>query len=193
MKALAEDEMLLTRCLKAALFDGRVYKIQSTVNQPVLQGLVVVLAVSICFGLGLRSMPLGLAEIPNNKESFISNENLVMAVAIHTLIFGWILWGVLAWYVGTKLLNGNASLRAILSSLGIAYGPGILLIFSPIPFNIGTSIVIIARLWILMAAFVAIAYTEDYRGWWKMKAVIPAFLGWFLVFVILQGLIIPLN
>ena len=186
-----EDKMLLNRCLRAALLDGRVYKIQSTVHQPVLQGLIVVLVVSVCFGLGIRSMPLDLPEIPNNRYSFISSENLVMAVAIHTLIFGWLIWGLLTWYIGTKLLNGYASLRALLSSLGIAYSPGILLILSTIPLNIGTSLVIIARLWILMAAFVAIAYTEDYRGWWKIKAVIPAFLGWFLVFVILQGLIIP--
>ncbi len=177
--------MLLTRALRAALLDGRVYDEVREVSQPVLQALIIVLAAAIAFGLGIRSLPIQGFEDPEGLLSFLGAENMVMLVAINTMVLGWLVWGAVAWFLGSGVLGGSAGFRSILGSIGLAYAPGVLLILAPLPLFIGPTIEGVTRLWLLASVLVAFRHTQE-TSWWK--ALIPAIIGWLLAIWILPGL-----
>ena len=171
---------MLKQAVRAAFFDRRVYKEINEGGESMFLAFVVVAAVAVAFGLGIRDVTV---------EGFEDAQGLLVLVAISTMMVAWGLWAVVAWFVDARLLGGSASYRRLLRVLGVASGPGVLLVFLPVPF-IGEAVVIIARLWMLAAGTVAVRET---MGTTTLRAVIPTALGWFIGHLIFPGVMIPVD
>jgi len=89
-------------------------------------------------------------------------------------IVGWVIWSAITLLVGTKLFNGQADLGEMLRVLGYAQIPNILRVLGFIP-CIGPLITLVAAIWSLVAAFIAIRQGLDIDN---TKALLTVFIGW---------------
>jgi hypothetical protein len=71
-----------------------------------------------------------------------------------SVIFGWFIWSVVTWFVGTRFFQGKADLGEMLRVIGFAYIP---LVFSIIPCVGG----VIGIIWAIAAGFIAIRQGLD--------------------------------
>lgn len=95
-------------------------------------------------------------------------------------LFGWLLWAGVTYLVGDKLLGGTATWGELLRTLGYAQAPGVLLILGFLPL-IGWLVGVLVFFWLLATGIVAIRQALDFS---TGKAILTAFLGWILAFVI---------
>lgn len=95
-------------------------------------------------------------------------------------LFGWLLWAGVTYLIGDKLLGGTATWGELLRTLGYAQAPGVLLILGFIPL-IGWLVGVLVFFWLLATGVVAIRQALDFS---TGKAILTAFLGWILAFVI---------
>ena len=170
---------MLKRALKAAVLNGSAYEGVRDEPQPLIGAMAVVGVTAIAYALAVRNQPLGGEVAPG----------LVASLAVSTTLVGWGLWSATAWYFGSRLFGGDATYRALLRGIGTAYGPGILLVLISLP-NVGVSIEIVARLWMLVAVTTAIKHTQGH-GWFR--AVIASVFGWTLSQWVLPGFLLPVG
>lgn len=171
---------MLLAAVRAAVLDGSVYKEINETPEHMLRALVVVLAVSVAFGLGIRG---------NLLESFGDSQLMAMLIPASTVLVGWVLWTFVAYVIGTRLLGGSASNRLLLRGIGIAHSPGILMALFAF-FNdsaIGDAILTLSLFWMLAAATVAVREIQG-QGW--VRAIIPTTIGWILGELILRAIIL---
>ncbi len=160
--------------IRAAMLDGSVYREIGDEPGAMFRSLGIVLAVAVAVGLGqMNSDFVGLEGSPT----------LVLLVVTSTVVLGWLLWGTIAYVVGSRALGGDASHRMLLRSLGLAYTPGIVMVFASTP-AVGGAASFLGPLWILASGMVAVRETLG-KGW--LRAVLPGVAGWFLAVVILPG------
>ena len=95
-----------------------------------------------------------------------------------TILLGWLLWAVIAYFVGTAL-EGKSSIMEMARTLGYANAPGLLGLFAFIP-CVGWLIAIAGVLLSLAAGVIAIRESMEFD---TTKAVVTAILG-FIVFII---------
>ena len=94
---------------------------------------------------------------------------------------GWLLWAVLMFLIGTKLLprpGMSVKLGTFLGVVGFSSAPGILRMLGLIP-KIDVVFFFAALVWMLMAAVVAVKAVFQYTGVWQAVAV--AVIGWVIV------------
>ena len=154
----------LVQILRAAVLDGRVYKEIAAESETLFPALAVVVAAGIALGLGTQ-----------NETVVGLKRALLMAMAINSVIMGWGLWGFVAYAIG-RLIGGKATYRAMVRSLGIVYGPGILTLFLAAP-TFGGIFLIIARFWLLAAGLIAVSETHEYG---VLRGLLPTILGWYM-------------
>ena len=171
---------MLRQAIRAALLDRRVYKEINEGGESMILALLVVAAVAVAFGLGIKDIEV---------EGFEDAQGMLVLVAISTSMVGWGLWAIVAWFVGTQLLGSESSYRRILRVLGVASGPGVLLVLLPVPV-VGTTLFSISRLWMLVAGTVAVRET---MGTTTIRAVIPTATGWFIGQLLFTGFMIPVT
>ena len=157
---------MLKRALKAAVLDGSAYEGVHDEPQPLIGAMAVVGVTAIAFGLGVRSQTFGSGVSPD----------YVASVIISATLISWGIWSATAWFLGSRLFGGPASYRTLLRAIGTAYGPGILSILIPVPI-VGPWVVLVGRLWMLVAVTVAIRQTQGH-DWTRAGA--AALLGWWL-------------
>ena len=163
---------MLAMAIRAAMLDGRIYGQIGDEPQAMFRSLGIVVAVAVAFGLGqMNSDFAGLQGSPT----------LVLLVVATTVVLGWLLWGTIAYIVGSRVLGGDASHRMLLRSLGLAYAPGIVMVFASTP-AVGGAVGFVGPVWILASGMVAVRETLA-KGW--PRAVLPGVAGWFLAVVIL--------
>lgn len=131
---------------------------------------IIVAVVALLSGIG------GAIEAPNFLTAFLAT--LVWAFV------GWFVWAAITYFVGTSLFGGQADLGEMLRVLGYAQAPLILRVLTFI-FCLGFIINVIASLWALLAAFIAIRQGLDVDN---LKALLTAVIGW-LVYVVGSWLI----
>mgnify|MGYP001212509629 CR=1 FL=1 len=164
---------MLARAIRAARFDGEVYKDIGGEPESIFQALGIVILAALAFGLGIRSEPIqGLEE----------SATFVMLVAIATIMVGWVLWASVAYWIGTGLLGGQADHRILLRSVGIAYGPGVLMAMSGVP-AVGPAFFSISLLWLLATVTVAVRETQSFG---VGRAFLCTIIGWFLALWLLR-------
>ena len=113
--------------------------------------------------------------------SAIGSDNFVLGF-LSTLIWafvGWFIWAGVTYWVGTSLFEGQADLGEMLRVLGYAQVPGILRVLTFIP-CLGWIIGIVAWIWSLAAAFIAVRQGLDVDN---TKALLTVLIGWFIVFI----------
>lgn len=106
-------------------------------------------------------------------------------ITIIGALIGWIVWAVLTWLIGTKLLpepQTEADIQQMLRTLGFAASPGLLRVFAIIPV-IGWIILIIANIWMLVAMVVGVRQALDYKS--TGRAVGVCIIGFIIEMIIM--------
>jgi hypothetical protein len=165
--------MTFMYALQAAVLDRRVYQNITEDREWFLRAFSTVLAAALLFGLGLRSIsrPEDIQERFPAWLSQVGVDTLIVLLGISTVFLSWIMWSVIAYYIGSKLLRGSASYKLTLRSIGLAYGPGVFTLF--IFWRV--DLIMLVMLWILATDAIAIKETQKF-GWFK--SFIPVMFGW---------------
>jgi len=105
-----------------------------------------------------------------------------------TTLIGWYIWAFSTYFVGVRLLpeaETNVNRKAVLRAMGFASSPGLIRLLGLIPNLAGTTI-LVASIWMLMAAVVAIKQAMNYKSIYRAVGV--CMIGW-IISAISQGLI----
>ena len=170
---------MLRRALRAVLLKREVYIEVCERPETVVQTFVLVLLT----GISMASGGMGVFEgDPQERLAIGSFVNRLIGVwiGVVTALLGWVLWGGVTFFIGSKFLGGRASYNEVLRVLGIGYAPGILFILMSLPI-VGIAVWILLSLWILVAAVVGQRAIQEF-DW--LSSLLSTFLGWF-VFVFL--------
>jgi hypothetical protein len=107
----------------------------------------------------------------------------------------WYVWVFLTYLIGAKLFpmsQTSVSHREVWRTLGFASAPGVLRVFGAVPGCTGTAF-LVAAVWMLIAAVVAVRQAWDYTS--TARAVGVCLIGWlvhvflllFLLLLLCQG------
>ena len=93
-------------------------------------------------------------------------------------LLGWVIWATLIYLIGTKLLpeeQTESSVGELLRTLGFASAPGLLRVFTVVPF-FGWFLAVAISIWMLIATVIAVRQALDYES--TGRAVAVCFIGW---------------
>ena len=159
----------LTGSFDAIRLDPTLYRQVADDEQYTTEAFMIVLMVSL-FSAGGAAIGAAMADA-NPVLTFITS-------LLSTILLGWLLWAVIAYFVGTAL-EGKSSVMEMARTLGYANAPGLLGIFAFIP-CIGWLVAFAGILLSLAAGVIAIRESMEFD---TTKAVVTAILG-FVVFII---------
>ncbi len=160
---------IFARALRAAFFIPSAYEGLDDDPWSALQALGVGAAAAISLGVGFRDETLAAFEGP---------PVLGFLWAANTVIVGWVLWTLLAFFIGSRILGGTGNFRQILRALGFAFAPGVLLGLRSTP-DVGGALYFVVIVWILASG--TLALKETLKISW-LKAVPVGVIGWFVTF-----------
>ena len=103
-------------------------------------------------------------------------------VSFSTVMVGWMMWAFVAKAI-CNMMGSEIDFRASMRSMGIAYSPGIFLVFASIPL-IGSYLFLIISIWLMVTVTRAIGSANNVGF---LKALIPGFLGWLMSWILLMG------
>jgi hypothetical protein len=154
---------LTSRILGSARLDPQSYEEVESDHQANIQAVGVVLfsSVAAAIGTGVRDV-----------SSILS----VLVVAIAS----WIIWVLLAVFIGTKLLptpETRADFGQVLRTTGFSASPGILRVFGLVPV-VGWYIFAAATVWMLLTFVIAVRQALDYTS--IGRALVVCLLGWII-------------
>jgi hypothetical protein len=163
----------MARIIRAAQLESRLYEEVETDKNATSQALVVVL---------LSSLAASIGAFTHTGLSGLVIGGLVALLA-------WYIWTFITYIIGVKLFpvsQTSASHRELCRTLGFASAPGVLRVFGAIPGLTGIAF-LVAAVWMLIAAVIAIRQACDYPSTARAAGVcIP---GWlvhvFLLFCLL--------
>jgi len=112
--------------------------------------IVAITAVSLGIGAALGAMAGGQA----------GGGVVRLLVGVIGALVGWAVFSFVAYFIGTKLFNADATWEEVLRTLGYAYTPMVVGIVGIIPI-IGGLIILVAALWTLYLSFIAIRSALD--------------------------------
>ena len=156
------------RMVRAAKLDVNLYEEVEADKQAMGQAMGVVVLSSLAAGIG----SVGTTGI---------NGLLLGTLAA---LFGWFIWALMTFYVGTKLLpepQTEADYGELLRTIGFSSSPGVLRILGVVPL-LGTIIFVVCGIWMLVAMVIAVRQALDYKSTWRAVGV--CVIGW-----IIQGLL----
>ncbi len=156
---------MISMVLRAALLDASVYHELRDHPSAFLYALGTLAVAAVAFSVGVWVWSL---------QELEGAEIAAIPLAAVTTLVGWVIWTIINYLVGVRMLGSGASYRQILRALGVAYGPGVLMFLAAIP-GTGLFVFIFSSLWTLASGTVAMKATQEV-GW--VRAVIPAFFGW---------------
>jgi len=179
---------LVDRMIRAAKLDANLYIEVESDATATRQALLVVLIYSVCFGIGFGFVDLfGLG-----VEYFFIR---LFAALIGAIVF-WLVWSRITYFIGTTLFKGPeepwrsiATYGELLRSIGFAATPGVLLIFSFIPFPFGGVVVLVAGVWTFIASVIAVREALDFTTW---RAIGTCVVGAFVYVLFSLGLTLGL-
>jgi len=159
--------------IRAAKLESRLYKEVATDKNATTQALVVVLLSSLAASIG-ASTHAGLG-------------GLVMGGLVALL--AWYIWTFITYIIGVKLFPASqtsAGHPELWRTFGFASAPGVLRVFGAVPGLTGIAF-LVAAVWMLLAATMAVRQTLDYTS--TVRAAGVCVPGWlvhvFLLFFLL--------
>jgi hypothetical protein len=164
---------LIGRVLRAARLDKGLYAEVEAEKSLTQQALLVVIIASLLSGIGsfLGSLIAG---------SGFGSALLGLVVGIAIAIVGYFIWAFIAYIVGTRLFQGTADHGELQRTLGYAFAPTALGLFSFIP-CVGPLIAVVGFIWTLVCGVVAVQEALDFD---LGKAVLTVLIGWIVWFVV---------
>ena len=167
----------LARIIRAAKLESRLYKEVETDKDATSQALVVVLLSSLAASIG--------------ASTHTSLGGLVMAGFVALL--AWYVWTFLTYIIGAKLFpvsQTSVSHREIWRTLGFASAPGVLRVVGAISGLTGLAF-LVAAVWMLMAAVIAVRQALDYTS--TIRAASVCMPGWLVHVFFLFFLLVLLG
>jgi hypothetical protein len=88
---------------------------------------------------------------------------------------GWLLWALITYVIGDKLLGGTATWGELLRTLGFAQSPALLLVFGAVPVDgVRLVVALVVGVWTLITGIIAIRQALDFG---TGKALLTAIMG----------------
>ena len=103
-----------------------------------------------------------------------------LIVGVLLAVAGYYIWAYVVQFVGKSMFQGQATASQLLRTLGYAYGPTALGIFSFIP-CIGGLIALIGGIWSLVCGFFAVREAHKLSDG---QTIVTVVVGWLIVFII---------
>jgi hypothetical protein len=154
---------MIDRVIRAIRLDPTLYREVADDDQYTNEGLMIVIAVALFSAIGSS---IGAAM--TDGRPIVS---FIVQIA-NTLVFGWLLWAVLAYFIGTAL-GGKSSITEMARTLAYANAPGLLGVLAFIP-CIGWVLVLAAFVLTIAAGVIAIRESMEFD---TTNAVVTAVLG----------------
>ena len=180
---------MIRRMMGAAFFNAETYEEIEADPSAIGQAVLVVILVTVCGAIGglIGAMLAGASAL-----------GIILGL-IAGLVFGivrWAIWVSVLSLVGGMMLrtaNTQTSWAEIGRVVGFAYTPGVLSIFSFVPF-IGWLFPLVAFFWTLAAVTVAVRQALDFESTGRAIAVVlvAAVIG-FIPWIIVRGIELVLN
>ena len=164
---------MVGRMIRAARLENEVYEEVERDKDATTQALTVVVIVAIAAGIG-SALSLLIAGVG------IGSAILGLISGIVGAVVGWAIWSFLTYWIGTSLFGGKATYGELLRTIGFAFTPNALGIFSFIPF-LGGLIAFVGSIWALVAAVIAVRQALDFD---TGKAILTAIIGWIVLVII---------
>jgi hypothetical protein len=155
------------RMIGAAMLNPDVFEEVEADRDATQSAAVVVIIVSIASALGGARQGFG-----------------AMLAGLIAALVGWLIWSLITYLIGDKLLGGTATWGELLRTIGFAQAPGVLAVFGTLPV-LGGVIRAVVSLWILVAVIIAIRQACDFG---TGRAIATAVLGFF-AYVLLSALL----
>jgi hypothetical protein len=114
-----------------------------------------------------------------------------LATGIIGSLIVWFIYSLLCFWLGTTLFKGpetKSSLGELMRTLGFAYAPGLLNIFSFLPF-IGSAIPFVTWVWTIIASVIAIRQACDFSTGRAIGTAIVAAIIPLIILILLAALI----
>ncbi len=135
---------LLKIIIKSLKFDKQVY-LQAKNNPGFLRSsLLIVLLVSLCTGIGTINL--------TNDSSIIRD--------LLSSIIGWLIWTLIIFLIGVKVMKNSATFSQLARTLGLAYSPGVLNIFGLLHF-ISIPLLAITSIWTIISFIYALKHALE--------------------------------
>jgi len=165
---------IVERMIRAARLDPTLYDEVETDETATPQALFIVVIASVCSGIGSAISIAMLGVAPS----------IIFASLITGLILslvGWLIWSFITYIIGTKVFGGIATYSELLRTIGFSDAPGILLIFSFIPF-LGGVISFVIGVWGLVAMAIAVRQALDFS---TINAILTCIVG-FIAYIVFE-------
>jgi hypothetical protein len=170
------DRGLIARMIRAAKLDISLYEEVEADSSATMQALIVVVLSSLAAGVGAIGKINGFGAV-------------AMIMATLAALVGWVVWALLTYLIGTKILptpETKSDLGELLRTTGFSSAPGAIRVLGVIPF-LGGLAFLAAAIWMLIAMVIAVRQALDYKS--TGRAIAVCILGWIfsLVLVLIVG------
>jgi hypothetical protein len=172
--------------LRAAKLESQLYEEVEADNTGTGQALLAVVLVSLATGIG-HGITGAMKGGQGSFLSFLSN--LVWGI-IGSLII-WFIFSLLCYWLGTSIFKGpetKSTLGELLRTLGFAYAPGLLNIFSFVPV-VGSIVPFATFVWTVIASVIAVRQACDFTTGKAIGTVIVAAIIPLVIMVLLAMLV----
>ena len=167
---------LIDRMVRAARLDASLYEEVEADVSATSQAAIVVILSSIAAGIG-STLGFGVTGL---------------IVATVTALIGWVVWAVIIYVVGSKLLpepTTKTDLGEILRVLGFASAPGLIRVVGVIDALAGLAM-LVAAVWMIAAMVVGVRQALDYTS--TGRAVGVCFVGFLVQLAVSLLLLAPM-
>ncbi len=154
---------MIDRILRAIKLDKSLYLEVANNKNLLSESVIIVLVTALFAGVG----------------SFINADKPVAAFlsqTVNSILFGWLLWSVIAFFIGKVFFDGRSSVEEMLRTLGYATAPRLLSLLSFVP-CIGWLIALAGGILSLIAGIIAIRESMEFS---TEKALVTAIIGFIL-------------
>jgi hypothetical protein len=160
---------MLNRIIRAIRLDRTLYREVADNPRYMTEAFLVVLLVALISSLGTLG---GAAQDGNGLIAYI-------AEVINQLLFGWLLWAVVSYFVGSSFFGGRSSVNEMLRVLAYAATPRLLGVFGFI-WCIGPLLALLGWILSIAAAVVAIRESMEFD---TVRALVTALIGYILFII----------
>jgi hypothetical protein len=170
---------MIERFFRALRLDSLFYREAAEDTSLDRESTLIVILVAIIASLG---------ELTGEGGSWLA----YIGTVANSILLGWLLWAVAAWFIGRNVMDGEGSLGGMLRGLGYASAPRLLSVFGGLPV-IGWLFGLVAGILSLIAGIIAIREGMSVD---TGKAIIIALLGglfYIAVSVLIGMLSLPFN
>ena len=177
---------LFARMLRAAKLEPQLYEEVEADNTGTGQALLVVVLVALASGIGA-----GISTLMKGGSGSIVGFVSSLAWGVIGSLIVWFIFSLLCFWLGTSFFKGpetKSTLGELLRTLGFAYTPDLLNIFSFIPF-IGPIIPFATFIWTIIASVIAVRQACDFTTGKAVGTVIVAAIIPLIIMVLLALLV----